>query len=91
MRCKYCRSITHETDCPKELADRFLPLYSTIHKLEMMETRAAQKQIPLYSMKEADVLLKEAKRVLADIVLAENAKSVPVQPVVAKNATVGKK
>ena len=67
MRCKYCRSFTHEENCPKELADRILPIYSTVKKLEMMESRAKVKQIPLYSMPDAQALLKEALRVLDDM------------------------
>lgn len=66
MRCKYCRSFTHEENCPKELADRILPVYSTVKKLEMMETRAKTKQIPLYSMPDAQALLKEVLRLLDD-------------------------
>lgn len=59
MRCSYCRSMTHEENCPKELVDRILPVYSAIHKLAMVENRAQGKQAPLYAMPEARALLEQ--------------------------------
>jgi len=51
--------MTHDENCPKELVDRILPVYSAIHKLAMVENRAQGKQAPLYGLPEARALLEQ--------------------------------
>lgn len=81
MRCQYCRSITHENDCPKELEDRLLPIYTAVHKLAIAERMAAARQQPLYALKEAIELRARIKTKIKEFVDAENAKNAPLKPV----------
>jgi hypothetical protein len=92
MRCSYCRSVTHEKDCPKEYEDKILPLYSAVHKLSMIEMRALRQQSPLYGISEAKALIENVKSTLRSIVEGENAKNIVEQPLVAaKNNATSKK
>lgn len=92
MRCNYCRSVTHEKDCPKEYEDKILPLYSAVHKLSMIERRALGQQNPLYAIGEAKALIEQVKTTLRSIVEGENAKNIVEQPLVtAKNNAASKK
>jgi len=65
MRCPYCRSFTHTTDCPKQLEDLILPIYAAVHKLSLVEQRAISKQITLDSVAEAAFLTDHIKQLIA--------------------------
>lgn len=92
MRCAYCRSITHDKDCPKEMEDKILPLYSAIHKLATVEKRCQFTQTPLYAHNDATSLKNQIDRLRKGFVESENAKNVVERPVVtAKNSTPTKK
>ena len=88
MRCPYCRSVTHEADCPKEMADKVMPIYAAIHKLQLIENRALGQQDPLYYLPEAKAVLSEVRRLTKEFVEGENAKtSAKNSSVASKNAT----
>ncbi len=72
MRCSYCRSFTHQKDCPKYLEGRILPVYSAVHKLNLLERRAQVNQVALYSLPEAQEVLAQFKRLLYELTLGDN-------------------
>lgn len=76
MRCTYCRSITHDKDCPKELEDRILPIYTRIHKLGIVERRATERQQELYALAEAVALRNDIKRMLQEFITQEGKKQI---------------
>lgn len=80
MRCTYCRSVTHDVNCPKALEDKVLPIYSAVHKLSLIERRAFMQQAPLYGLAEAKAALEQINRMIGELVMAENAKNAVAMP-----------
>lgn len=72
MRCPYCRSVTHDTDCPKAFEDKILPIYSAVHKLSIIERRAFLQQAPLYGLADAKGVVEQIKTLIKGLVTTEN-------------------
>lgn len=86
MRCNYCRSMTHDQNCPKELADKILPIYSAVHKLTLIETRCRGQQTDLYALAEGKGMLEQVQTGIKLLVEGENAKNAVVKEMVGKTS-----